>query len=106
VSSSSPWHHLYNTRRWVNGRRHHLAEHPLCKYCELQGFVVEARVVDHIKPHKGDEQLFFDPSNWQSLCKDCHDRVKQNEELGRYVLGAGVDGQPIDPRHPWNASRD
>lgn len=106
MSSASPWHHLYNTTRWVKGRRQHLSKHPLCEYCRRRGLVAAAAVVDHKIPHKGDERLFFDPANWQSLCKTCHDQVKQAEEHGRFVLGAGVDGQPLDPQHPWNSANN
>ena len=28
--------------------------------------------VDHIVPHKGDQQLFWDQSNWQALCRRCN----------------------------------
>lgn len=99
----SAWHHLYLTQRWVKGRLLYLARHPLCAYCEARGLVKAATVVDHKVPHKGDERLFFDESNWQGLCEDCHNSVKQAEEHGRLLLGAGADGQPIDSKHPWNA---
>ncbi|WP_330848890.1 HNH endonuclease [Mangrovicoccus ximenensis] len=39
-----------------------------------------AQVVDHIQPHRGDQSLFWDVSNWQALCKCCHDREKQRQE--------------------------
>ncbi|WP_327198035.1 HNH endonuclease [Sporanaerobacter acetigenes] len=29
--------------------------------------------VDHIEPHKGNEDLFYDINNLQSLCKSCHE---------------------------------
>jgi 5-methylcytosine-specific restriction protein A len=103
MSISRPWRYLYNSARWTKGRLRHLTKHPLCRYCELQGRVTEAAVVDHVVPHKGDERLFFDESNWQSLCKPCHDQVKQAAEHGRLVLGADTDGEPLDPKHPWNA---
>ncbi len=35
---------------------------------------------DHVIPHRGDPTLFWDENNLQTLCKDCHDRVKQAEE--------------------------
>jgi len=28
--------------------------------------------VDHIIPHRGDEKLFWDETNWQALCHECH----------------------------------
>lgn len=31
-----------------------------------------ASIVDHVMPHKQDKTLFWDSTNWQSLCKDCH----------------------------------
>jgi 5-methylcytosine-specific restriction protein A len=37
-------------------------------------------VVDHIKPHKGDEELFYDINNLQPLCKCCHDRKTAKED--------------------------
>lgn len=37
-------------------------------------------VCDHVKPHRGDERLFWDEANLQTLCKPCHDRDKQREE--------------------------
>lgn len=47
-----------------------------------RGRRVPARVTDHIKPHKGNPVLFWDPNNLQSLCKPCHGSEKQLEELG------------------------
>jgi 5-methylcytosine-specific restriction protein A len=41
---------------------------------------VKATVVDHIIPHRGDPTLFWDESNWQPLCKKCHDQKTRNEE--------------------------
>lgn len=37
-------------------------------------------VVDHIKPHRGDLDLFWDESNLQSVTKAWHDREKQSLE--------------------------
>ena len=37
------------------------------------GVVTPAAVVDHVLPHRGDWSLFWDESNWQPLCKPCHD---------------------------------
>lgn len=53
---------LYATRRWRNERAAFLKRHPLCRCGE------QAKVVDHIRPHRGDETLFWDQANWQPLC--------------------------------------
>ena len=39
-----------------------------------EGRYRKATVVDHIIPHRGDDALFWDQSNWQALCKKCHDK--------------------------------
>ena len=66
--------------KWQKARERFLREHPLCCYCERIGRVTLATVVDHVVPHKGDESLFWDESNWQPLCKPCHDSTKKAEE--------------------------
>ena len=35
--------------------------------------ITPATVVDHVIPHRGNKQLFWDEKNWQPLCKSCHD---------------------------------
>ena len=65
--------------RWQRNRRMYLREHPVCKVCAESGVTRGASVVDHIVPHKGNMELFNDESNWQSLCKACHDHKTQSE---------------------------
>lgn len=60
-------------KRWRAARRRFLRVHPLCAQCRRDGALTPATVVDHIIPHRGDERLFWDESNWQPLCKPCHD---------------------------------
>lgn len=81
--------------RWQQARRAFLSEHPLCRMCEEEGRVTAATVVDHITPHKGDEALFWDRSQWQALCKRHHDSDKQAlEKSGHAPRVIGVDGWP------------
>lgn len=68
------------TYRWEQYRKRYLQQHPLCVYCEREGRVTAANVVDHIEPHQGNQSLFWDSSNHQSLCKTCHDSTKAKEE--------------------------
>ena len=60
--------------RWREARAIFLKQHPLCAFCQAEGKIVPATVVDHITPHRGDQWLFWDQTNWESLCKKCHDR--------------------------------
>lgn len=70
----------YN-RRWQKARKSYLEAHPLCVQCAKQGKYVRATVVDHIIPHRGDQKLFWDQNNWQSLCKSCHDKKTLAEDI-------------------------
>jgi 5-methylcytosine-specific restriction endonuclease McrA len=92
----------YNTTRWRKLRAARLTANPLCSMCHEDGRVTAATVVDHIIPHRGKDELFFDFDNTQSLCKTHHDGAKQREEIIGYSTAVDASGQPIDPRHPWN----
>ena len=70
----------YN-RAWQRARKEYLSAHPLCVMCMKEGRYKKASVVDHIKPHRGDQVLFWDRSNWQSLCKEHHDRKTLTEDI-------------------------
>lgn len=94
--SKQPWHHLYDTARWKRLRLHQLSQEPLCRFCLLIEDVTEATTVDHVKPHRGDVDLFYDPTNLQSLCKPCHDGPKQRIDNGKQAAFIGLDGYPIE----------
>lgn len=67
------------TGRWDKARKTFLLSHPLCAECERNGRVTAATVVDHVVPHKGNQELFWDTSNWQPLCVECHNRKSCSE---------------------------
>lgn len=77
-----------------------MKQEPMCRICFGAGIYEPGTIVDHIKPHRGDAELFFDPANLQSLCKLHHDSAKQQEERLGYSTQIGMDGRPVDPRHP------
>ena len=82
----------YANRRWREQSAAFLQQYPFCVWCLFSGKINEGvslhalagqrnLIVDHIRPHRGNDQLFWDPDNWQTLCKrPCHDQVKQNSE--------------------------
>ena len=76
------------TSRWAHASKEYLKEHPLCVECQKHGKVTPATEVDHIKPWNDcgqwDRELFWDESNWQALCHECHSRktVKENHGFG------------------------
>ena len=62
-------------RRWRAYRLRYLKEHPLCLRCEeVHRRLTPATVVDHIQPVENGhaDPLFWEPSNHQPLCHDCH----------------------------------
>ena len=67
-------------RAWQKASRQFLQAPPLCEECQRQGKYVKATVIDHIIPHRGDEKLFWDRSNWRALCKRCHDQKTRRED--------------------------
>ena len=40
----------------------------------------ESKKFLQLVPHRGDQKLFWDKSNWQALCKKCHDRKTGRED--------------------------
>lgn len=87
--------------KWQTARRAYLSANPLCVMCQRRGLTSPASVVDHIKPHEGDWSLFWSRSNWQALCRTCHNGAKQAFEKSGTVKGFDVDGNPLDPGHHW-----
>ncbi|MBN7758973.1 HNH endonuclease [Nitratireductor aquimarinus] len=90
-----PW---YSTARWQKLRWSILVRDRFtCRRCKRVEPNTSLLVADHIKEHKGDERLFWDRDNLQSLCKHCHDSAKQSfEKTGRKRALIGLDGWPID----------
>lgn len=72
----------YGMQRWKRVRASQLAAFPLCARCESHGRVTAATVCDHVFPHRGDLDVFWN-GPFQSLCAPCHDSAKQSEEQDR-----------------------
>lgn len=94
----------YDHRRWRKRAKAQLQAEPLCRMCAVEGRVMAAQVADHIKPHRGDYQLFWF-GELQSLCEACHNRTKRQLELIGFTKDVGLDGLPLDPVHPFNKFR-
>lgn len=99
VMQSGGWRHSEQTSadrgygyKWRKAREVFLREHPLCVYCQREGRIEPATVVDHIEPHRGNDRLFWDRGNWQPLCKRCHDTTKKKEEEKNLIESTGWGG--------------
>jgi 5-methylcytosine-specific restriction endonuclease McrA len=73
-----PFAWIYADRRWRQLRASTLQEHPCCELCGRL-----AQCADHRVPHRGNENLAFDPKNLRSLCNTCHGRVTAGQTMNR-----------------------
>lgn len=79
----------YKTARWQRLRLFVLQRDGYV--CQQTGVLLTGKspepdspVVDHITPHRGDPELFWDVANLQSVAKSWHDSTKQAlEKSGR-----------------------
>ena len=107
-----PWRKLYNTKRWQALRTATFKRDMfICQMCNEPTKLTKDRrdrkaaTCDHKIAHKGDEVLFFDLDNLQTVCKKCHDSTKQREEVQGYSDEIGLDGWPVDSNHPFNRGK-
>ena len=70
---------LYASTRWRKARKSYLARHPICVTAKCGKPATE---VDHVIPHHGDPELFWDPRNWQGMCKRHHSAKTAEEDGG------------------------
>jgi 5-methylcytosine-specific restriction endonuclease McrA len=103
-SNERPWRSWYQLEVWRRRRRLQLRFEPLCAFCIARGVVTPATIADHVTPHRGDWNAFR-LGALQSLCSDCHVRMKRRIDLHGYSSEIGDDGWPIDPRHPANGGK-
>ncbi|MGJ5036581.1 HNH endonuclease [Bradyrhizobium sp. HKCCYLRH3059] len=82
MSPQPPWKSWYKTARWQRLRlQTFLRDHYTCQCgCGRIKGNTSLLVCDHKIPHRGDERLFWDETNLQTLLKPCHDKRKQQAE--------------------------
>ena len=83
-AQASPWRDWYNTTRWrrlrlrIFERDGYTCQWPGCGHVEGD---TSKLVADHRRPHRGDEKLFWDEENLETLCASpCHAQHKQRAE--------------------------
>ena len=97
------WKRLYGTTEWRRSREFTIEkdEH-LCQVCgtaTIPGHNLRHPTVDHIIPHRGDEELFFDLDNLQLLCASCHNVKSNSERLGiKPNYGTTLEGWPVEEK--------
>lgn len=84
--AAAPWRRWYGLKRWKDMRWSVLVDALFqCARCGRIEGSTSNLVADHKVPHRGRAELFWDRSNIQCLCKECHDTVKQREEHAELV---------------------
>lgn len=80
AARTNPLRHLYYTSRWQRLRKAILLRDLYT--CQMCGKVSSTGMtIDHIKPHRGSEALFWAEDNLQVLCTSpCHVKHKQAQE--------------------------
>ena len=96
---------LYDCVRWRKASKRYLSNNPLCTMHQQEGFSRIATVVDHIKPHNGNVDLFWDEDNWQGLCAPCHSGRKRMFENKGTSPACGENGLPLDIRRGWGVGK-
>jgi hypothetical protein len=98
----APW--PYSTPAWKRLRRRKLSQTPLCELCDRAGRLAPAVAVDHIVAITRGGPAFPELGGLMSLCIRCHNaKTRHVEQLGQphIIKGAGLDGLPVDPSHPF-----
>ena len=82
ATRSSPQSRGY-TWQWQKRSKSFRQRYPLCgmrpdnlqpvmSLCHDEGRMTPAYQTDHVVPHRGDQDLFWDENyNWQALCREC-----------------------------------
>lgn len=86
-TAAALWRAWYKTARWQALRRLILKRDLYT--CQRTGVLLTGKhpapnspVIDHIKPHRGHPELFWDEKNLMAVSKAFHDAEKQREEQG------------------------
>lgn len=84
------WRAWYKTARWQKLRQTVLVRDLYtCQrtgvLCTGKGNAPNAPVVNHKRPHRGDERLFWDIDNLETVTKAVHDgEIQKEERAGRH----------------------
>lgn len=82
--------------KWDKAAKRFRRSNPLCLGCQAAGRTMAAEVTDHIIPHKGDMELFWNADNWQASCRWHHDVIKQRLEDAWSEGKIGADDLRLD----------
>ena len=70
------------TKKYLDARDAFLAENRVCVICDKYCRVEPSTIMDHIRPHRDDYDLFWGVDNWQALCEYHHNQKTATEDGG------------------------
>lgn len=82
---NQPWRNWYKLKRWLDLKAQvHVRDAYICQrtgvLCDGAHPAPNSPVADHIREHRGDPALFWDPGNVHTVSKAYHDGEKQKQE--------------------------
>lgn len=80
---------FYNSTKWRGIATRYLIKNTMCVHCKAKGIWHPATDVDHIIELEDNWDLRYTKSNFQALCKSCHNRKTakaRKERLNGKVL--------------------
>jgi len=87
---------FYRSPEWRRLRAVVLQRDPVCA---TRGCGRPSSHVDHIVPRsRGGADT---PGNLRGVCVSCHNRRSASGNAPLRAIGFDVNGQPLDPAHPW-----
>lgn len=109
LDAGQPWRAWYKTARWQELKdRVHKRDRFICQrtgvLCLGKHPAPDSPVANHKVRHEGDPVLFWDETNVETVTKAVHDGLIQSEEKSGH-LAIGLDGWPVDQRHPVYTGR-
>lgn len=81
-AATTPWRKWYGLKRWKDIRWSVLVRDKFtCQLCDHIEPNTSLLVCDHVTPHRGDPDLFWN-GPFETLCQQCHSIDKQSQEQG------------------------
>ncbi len=75
------WKAFYKSKEWERKRREILKrDRNACQECRKKGRYARANTVHHIIHLKDAPELALDPNNLESVCRECHELIHQDEK--------------------------
>lgn len=93
------------TAAWDRASQQFKRMNPRCLGCKVVGKVSASEVTDHVEPHRGDQDKFWDQRMWQPCCRWHHDVVKKRLELMFDTGEIGLDQLWLDSRTAQRLTR-